>query len=276
MKPESAKALAWTSGILSVLGLVVMSPSAAFMLLVLAAFCAAIPSVFAAKRTRIASVLLLIASIALAVGFYPDFEREKKGYSQRARQKAEAQPPEPLPTLIVQLQKTPQDAALRERVIRLASEARPAPAIPPAALQHESAGSSMLGQAKVGPDYLAATREYEQALRLAPWVARWYLGLGEAYEKAGDAAVANIASGAQPRQSCSSETQVRERALFDGYERARTNFEFYLLAKADRTEQDTAMIKRRIAERQLRLEKWRYQWNAACCLGCGGKQGAAK
>ena len=88
MKPESARALAWTAGILLMLALVIMSPSGAFALLVLAIICAVIPSVFAAKRTRVVSVLLLIASIALAAGFYPDFERERKNYSQHARPEA--------------------------------------------------------------------------------------------------------------------------------------------------------------------------------------------
>ena len=85
MKPESAKALAWTAGILLVLGLVIMSPTGAFALLVLAALCAAIPSVFATKRPRVISLVLLIAAIALAAYYYPAFEREREAYAQRAK-----------------------------------------------------------------------------------------------------------------------------------------------------------------------------------------------
>jgi membrane protein implicated in regulation of membrane protease activity len=85
MKPESAKALAWTAGILIVLALVIISPAGAFALLVLAVICAAIPAVFASKRLRFISMALLIISIALAVSFYPAFERDREMYMQRAK-----------------------------------------------------------------------------------------------------------------------------------------------------------------------------------------------
>jgi hypothetical protein len=68
----------------------------------------------------------------------------------------------------------------------------------------------------------------------------------------------------------------KERRLFDGYNRARENFEFFLLAEVKISEQDTAMIKHRITEWQLRLATWKYQWETACCLGCGGKQDSIK
>lgn len=88
MKPESARALTWSAGILIVLALVILSPTGAFALLVLAAISAAIPSVFASKRPRIISVVLLIASVALAAYFYPAFEREREAYAQRAKERA--------------------------------------------------------------------------------------------------------------------------------------------------------------------------------------------
>jgi membrane protein implicated in regulation of membrane protease activity len=88
MKPESARTLAWTAGILIVLALVIISPSGAFALLVLAAVCAAIPSVFASRRPRAISAVLLIASIALAVNFYPAFKRDQSAYTQRVKERA--------------------------------------------------------------------------------------------------------------------------------------------------------------------------------------------
>ena len=97
MKPESARALAWTSGVLVVLALVIMSPTGAFALLALAAMCAAVPSVFASKWPRVISIVLLIASISLAAGAYPAFEREREAYAQRAKAR-EALPPGTTPT----------------------------------------------------------------------------------------------------------------------------------------------------------------------------------
>lgn len=187
-----------------------------------------------------------------------------------------AQPPEPLQTLVVQLQKTPQDDVLREKVIRLARETKPQPAILPEALQHENTGQALFNKAKTRQDFLAAAHEYEQALRLAPWVASLYFELGEAYEKMGDETVGDLWMGKQARQSCSMETYDKENQRFDSYELARKNFEFYLLAQANITELDTGMVIRRVEERKLRFEMWRHQWNAQCCLGCGGKRDSVK
>lgn len=95
MKHESAKTLAWTAGALLVLALVIMSPTGAFALTVLASLCAAIPSVFAARRLRTISAVLLIASLALAVSLYPAFERDYGEYTQRAKERAAERPTEP-------------------------------------------------------------------------------------------------------------------------------------------------------------------------------------
>jgi len=85
MKPESAKALTWSAAILILLGLIVMSPSAAFGSFVLAALCAFFPAAFGAKKTRIFAALLLIASLALSVAYFSEFQREQNAYRQRAK-----------------------------------------------------------------------------------------------------------------------------------------------------------------------------------------------
>lgn len=97
MNPQSAKALAWTAGILVVLAPAIISPSGSFPLLVLAAICAAVPSVFSSKRTRLVSIGLLIASIALAASFYPAFVSEQSAYRQHAQERA-TKPQATMPT----------------------------------------------------------------------------------------------------------------------------------------------------------------------------------
>ena len=94
MNPESAKALAWTAGLLLVLGLVILSPTGAFALLVLAALCAAIPALFGRQRPRIISMLLLIASLGVAASFYPAFKRDLAVYMNRTEER-EAKPQVP-------------------------------------------------------------------------------------------------------------------------------------------------------------------------------------
>lgn len=94
MNPESAKTLAWTAGLLLLLGLIILSPTGAFALLVLAALCAAIPAVFGSKRPRVISLILLIASLGVAAGFYPAFKRDRAVYLNRGKEQ-EAKPPAP-------------------------------------------------------------------------------------------------------------------------------------------------------------------------------------
>jgi membrane protein implicated in regulation of membrane protease activity len=97
MKPESARALLWTTCILIVLAFIIMSPTGAFALFALAAVCAAVPSVFASKWSRVISLVLLIASIALAASAYPAFRREREAYMQRAKERV-ATPQDTTPT----------------------------------------------------------------------------------------------------------------------------------------------------------------------------------
>ncbi len=190
---------------------------------------------------------------------------------------AHAQSPhEQLKQMVQQSQNTPNDNDLREKIIKLAKSSKPSPALPDTAVTFEGRARSAFARATSVDDYLVAVHEYEQALRFAPWAAQLYFGLGETYEKIGDAAVADLLSSTQARQSCSDETHDKERKRFDGYELARKNFEFYLLTFKNVVEHDAAMIKYRIAERQRRFELWRYQWETTCCLGCGGKQDTKK
>lgn len=132
-----------------------------------------------------------------------------------------AQSPESLSVLVAQLQKTPQDDALREKVIRLARATTPEPAVPPEALRHEKTGNTLFKNAKTRQDYLVAAHEYDQALRHAPWAARLYFGLGEVHETMADTGAGDRQSRAQIKQSCSNEARKEEWQRFDGYEQAR-------------------------------------------------------
>lgn len=89
MNPKSANALFWTSVILVILGLSLSSPSATFALLVLAAICSLIPSLFASKRPRIFSAILLLAAVALAVNCYPAFKQDQDAYAKQVKARAD-------------------------------------------------------------------------------------------------------------------------------------------------------------------------------------------
>lgn len=93
-------------------------------------------------------------------------------------------PREQLQQMVEQLQKTPNDNALRERIIKLAAEIKPARAVPPEAEQFEGRAEYALKSAKSETEMLDAAREYLKAVNAAPWFAGYYFNLCTILEKA--------------------------------------------------------------------------------------------
>ena len=91
-----------------------------------------------------------------------------------------------LQQLTAQLQQSPGDQALREKIIAQALTINPRPATPDAATMAEGAAEYAFKNAKAESDYSNAAKQYEKALVLAPWLAADYFNCGVAYEKAGD------------------------------------------------------------------------------------------
>jgi tetratricopeptide (TPR) repeat protein len=87
---------------------------------------------------------------------------------------------------VAMVQASPENAALREKVIGLAKELRPAPALPKEAYRRMARGAAAVADAKSESDFLAAALEFEAAALAAPWWGDAYHNLGVAYEKAGE------------------------------------------------------------------------------------------
>ena len=94
------------------------------------------------------------------------------------------QPGDQLQQLTMQLQQSPGDQALREKIIALALTINPKPATPDAATMAEGAAEYAFKNAKVNSDFSDAAKQYEKALLLAPWLAADYFNCGVAHEKA--------------------------------------------------------------------------------------------
>jgi len=104
-----------------------------------------------------------------------------------------AQVPSPQATLtqsVADLQKSPTDAALREQIIKLVLEMKPAPTVPEEVKGFMASGTSLFIAAKVPEDFKQAAAEFEKATLAAPWLAEAYYNLGTAQEKAGMSAEA--------------------------------------------------------------------------------------
>lgn len=94
-------------------------------------------------------------------------------------------PREQLNQMVQQLQKTPADNALREKIIKLAAGIKPAPAIPEEANRAFVKGNVFQKEAKDVSGYGLAVSAYRDALRAAPWWGDAYYNLAVALESAG-------------------------------------------------------------------------------------------
>lgn len=97
-----------------------------------------------------------------------------------------ASPRAQLKELVSQLQESPQDRGLRQRIIELASAMKPRPALPGEAEKLEGRAEYAFRNAKFESDFARAAHEYDKALRLAPWHGPYYFNMGLALEKSGN------------------------------------------------------------------------------------------
>lgn len=101
-------------------------------------------------------------------------------------------PREQLTQLVEQLRSHPNDNSLRERIIRLAQELKPPPAIPETARRPLVEGTVILQAAKDEKQIALAMESFKEALRFAPWWGDAYYNLGVAQETLGQFSDAEI------------------------------------------------------------------------------------
>ena len=93
-------------------------------------------------------------------------------------------PREELQQMVEQLQKAPNDTALREKIIKLATSITPALAVPLEAEKFDGRALYAFKNAKSESEMLNSAREYMKAADAAPWVADYYFNLCAILEKA--------------------------------------------------------------------------------------------
>jgi tetratricopeptide (TPR) repeat protein len=97
---------------------------------------------------------------------------------------AEQSPSEQLNQLIADLQKNPDDFALREKIIKLSAGMSPAPQVPKEARKPFLKAAVFQKEAKSPSDYELAIKAYDEALAIAPWWPDAYFNLSLAQEGA--------------------------------------------------------------------------------------------
>jgi tetratricopeptide (TPR) repeat protein len=94
-------------------------------------------------------------------------------------------PREELKTLTAQLQKNPSDDSLREKIVKLAAKAKPAPGVSEEARRHFVKAVTLQKDAKDAEGYRSAVSAYDQALLIAPWWPEAYYNRSVALELLG-------------------------------------------------------------------------------------------
>ena len=108
---------------------------------------------------------------------------------------AQAQSPQQtLSQYVSDLQKNPNDYALREKIIRHVQTMKQKPAVPDEARKYMDRGIAAFEGAKGEEDFRAASAEFSKAVNLAPWLGDAYRNLAIAQDKSGqyDAALKNL------------------------------------------------------------------------------------
>jgi len=106
---------------------------------------------------------------------------------------AHAQSSNPQQTLnqyVSDLQKNPNNYALREKIIRHTQTMRPAPGVPDEARRFMNRGMAAAEGAKTESDYRDAIQEFQKAVNIAPWLGSGYRNLAVVQDKAGQYAQA--------------------------------------------------------------------------------------
>ncbi len=73
MNPKSAQALVGAAVLSLLAGMLILSPHGSLFFYGLAAVFAAVPAIFAGKKLRIVSAVVLVVSLAAAAGVYPEY-----------------------------------------------------------------------------------------------------------------------------------------------------------------------------------------------------------
>lgn len=160
---------------------------------------------------------------------------------------AHAQPSTPQETLnqyISDLQKNPNDYALRGKIIRHVQSMKPAPVIPEEARKYVNRGVAAGEGAKTENDYLDAIAEFQKAVNIAPWIGAGYRGLAVMQDKAGQYSQALQNLKLFLLTNPSAEDAEKAKALRDGIE--------YRQEKAARESSPEAIA----AKKQNEYEEW--------------------
>ena len=92
LRNQSARALLWTSGILILLGLVVISPAGRMLFIAIAAICAGFSTLLCRGVARTIGIVVTIATLFLVGASYPAYKKHMNLYLERAEDRSAIKP----------------------------------------------------------------------------------------------------------------------------------------------------------------------------------------
>jgi hypothetical protein len=187
-----------------------------------------------------------------------------------------------LAALVVQVQKSPSDDALRRRAIALAMAVKPAPVLPEEAKRRMARGGAAAKGAKDAADWRSAAAEFSAATLAAPWAGDAYYNLGVVQDKAGDydgalrsLALAELASpGSDDAKNLRYEVEFRRDKASSAAEAANRLLGAVFVAEGDRTGSSDYHVD----GSNLSYREWRMSSRVCLCNDtsrCGGPVGEA-
>ncbi len=88
LRNQSARALLWLSGILVLVGLVVISPAGRTLFIAIAAICAGISTLLFRGRARTIGMIVTIATLLLVGASYPAYKKHMDHYLERVEERS--------------------------------------------------------------------------------------------------------------------------------------------------------------------------------------------
>lgn len=168
-----------------------------------------------------------------------------------------ATPQETLKQYVADLQKNPNDNALREKIIKHVQGMKQKPVIPEDARRHFVRAVTVLEEAKQPSDSAEAAEEFRKALLIAPWWSETYMKMGLALETAQryDDAIASLKlfMTTKPRDDVLRKTQdeiykiemKRDKAAKDSEQARKDQLEAALRQQASKAEEDARALQRK-------------------------------
>ena len=162
------------------------------------------------------------------------------------------------------LQKNPTDDLLREKIIKLAQQINPAPAVPEDALRASARGRAAIELAHSPEDLKEAVAELEKAVQAAPWLASVYSNLAIAQDKVGDYGLArrNLRFCLLATSNDRDATDIKKMMYEVEYKQQKADKE-----RAQKAAEEAA-IRQQEEQKQAMIEGLNGKWG--CAQGCTG------